>query len=174
MKYSRRDFGKFALGSIPVASAVLADPRRFFAAQAKPNSKINGVQIGVISYSYRSMPDQSAEAVLGYITADGISACELETPVWPYAYKRLGYTPQLAVASQGEREGAAELRRLRLHRARLFPDNLHGMVKRARRAVVAVAVRPAERQQLLVRRELPLRQGQHQAVVDKPAAVARH
>ncbi len=93
MKYSRRDFGKFALGSIPVASAMLADPRRFFAAQAKPNSKINGVQIGVISYSYRSMPDQSAEAMLGYMLTDGISACELETPVWPYAYKKMGFTP---------------------------------------------------------------------------------
>jgi sugar phosphate isomerase/epimerase len=111
MKYSRRDFGKFALGSIPVASAVLADPRRFFAAQAKPNSKINGVQIGVISYSYRSMPDQSAEAVLGYITADGISACELETPVWPYAYKRLGYTPPARggfPGGAGGRGGAAQ------------------------------------------------------------------
>jgi sugar phosphate isomerase/epimerase len=92
MKYSRRDFAKLALGGIPVASAILADPRRFFAAE-KPNSKINGVQIGVISYSYRSMPDQSAEAMLGYITTDGISACELETPVWPYAYKKLGFTP---------------------------------------------------------------------------------
>jgi sugar phosphate isomerase/epimerase len=94
MNYSRRDFGKFAFGSIPVASALLADPRRFFAApQAKPNSYINGVQIGVISYSYRSMPDQSAEAMLGYMVTNGISACELETPVWPYAYKRMGFTP---------------------------------------------------------------------------------
>jgi sugar phosphate isomerase/epimerase len=94
MNYSRRDFGKLALGSIPAAAAVLANPERLFSTPApKPDSYINGVQIGVISYSYRSMPDQSAEAVLGYITADGISACELETPVWPYAYKRMGYTP---------------------------------------------------------------------------------
>jgi sugar phosphate isomerase/epimerase len=92
MEYSRRDFAKLALGGIPVATAILADPRRFFAAE-KPNSKINGVQIGVISYSFRSMPDQSAEAVLGYITTAGLSACELEAPVWPYAYKKLGYTP---------------------------------------------------------------------------------
>ena len=33
-------------------------------AAAKPNSKIKGVQIGTITYSYRSMPDQSAEATL--------------------------------------------------------------------------------------------------------------
>jgi sugar phosphate isomerase/epimerase len=94
VNYSRRDFGKFALGSIPVAAAVLANPERLFSMPAaKPNSYINGVQIGVISYSYRSMPDQSAEAMLGYMTTDGISACELETPVWPYAYKRMGFTP---------------------------------------------------------------------------------
>jgi sugar phosphate isomerase/epimerase len=94
MKYSRRDFGKFALGSIPVASAMLADPRRFFAAQAKPNSYINGVQIGVITYSFRSMPDQSAEATLGYITTAGLSACELMNgPCWDYAYKKTGFTP---------------------------------------------------------------------------------
>ncbi len=43
----------------------------------KPNSKINGVQIGVITYSFRSMPDQSAEATLKYIIESGISAIEL-------------------------------------------------------------------------------------------------
>jgi sugar phosphate isomerase/epimerase len=95
MNVSRRDFGKFALGTIPVAAGVLANPERLFSIPAaKPNSYINGVQIGVISYSYRSMPDAtSAEAVLGYILADGISACELEVPVWPYAYKRMNFTP---------------------------------------------------------------------------------
>jgi sugar phosphate isomerase/epimerase len=93
MKYSRRDFGKLALGGIPVASAILADPRRFFAAE-KPNSKINGVQIGVITYSFRSMPDQSAEATLGYITTAGLSACELMNgPCWDYAYKKTNFTP---------------------------------------------------------------------------------
>lgn len=43
----------------------------------RPNSKINGVQIGVISYSFRSMPDQSAEAILGYCRELGINAMEL-------------------------------------------------------------------------------------------------
>ncbi|MFK5973681.1 MAG: hypothetical protein QM485_10415 [Flavobacteriaceae bacterium] len=43
----------------------------------KPNSIIKGVQIGVITYSFRSMPDQSAEATLKYIVACGISAVEL-------------------------------------------------------------------------------------------------
>jgi sugar phosphate isomerase/epimerase len=94
MNCSRRNFGKLALGGIPLASAILADPRRFFAAQAKPNSYINGVQIGVITYSFRSMPDQSAEATLGYITGAGLSACELMNgPCWDYAYKRSNFTP---------------------------------------------------------------------------------
>ena len=43
----------------------------------KPNSLINGVQIGVITYSFRDMPDQSAEATLKYILDSGISAIEL-------------------------------------------------------------------------------------------------
>ncbi|GAB3274126.1 hypothetical protein GCM10027347_46820 [Larkinella harenae] len=43
----------------------------------KPNSLINGVQVGVITYSFRDMPDQSAEATLKYILDSGISAVEL-------------------------------------------------------------------------------------------------
>lgn len=43
----------------------------------KPDSKINGVQIGCITYSFRSLPDQSAEATLQYVKDCGISAIEL-------------------------------------------------------------------------------------------------
>ena len=43
----------------------------------KPNSLIDGVQIGVITYSFRDMPDQSAEATLQYVQDSGISAIEL-------------------------------------------------------------------------------------------------
>ena len=43
----------------------------------KPNSLIDGVQIGVITYSFRDMPDQSAEATLQYVLDCGISAIEL-------------------------------------------------------------------------------------------------
>ncbi|MCP9237789.1 sugar phosphate isomerase/epimerase [Lewinella sp. JB7] len=43
----------------------------------KPNSVIKGVQIGTITYSFRSMPDQSAEATLQYVIDSGISAIEL-------------------------------------------------------------------------------------------------
>lgn len=42
-----------------------------------PDSTISGVQIGTITYSYRSMPDQSAEGLLAYVVESGISAVEL-------------------------------------------------------------------------------------------------
>ena len=37
---------------------------------------INGVHVSTITYSYRSMPDQSAEAILRYVVDSGISAIE--------------------------------------------------------------------------------------------------
>src|SRR5262250_2158759 len=73
MNYSRREFGKLALAGV---SAAAISERAIFA-QGKPNSLINGVQVGTITYSYRSMPDQSAEALLNYVVTDGISAIEL-------------------------------------------------------------------------------------------------
>ena len=78
MSISRREFGKLALAGLP-AAALLGRTESIFGAfvQAKPNSLINGVQIGTITYSYRSMPDQSAEATLRYIIDSGISAVEL-------------------------------------------------------------------------------------------------
>src|SRR5215472_3553066 len=87
MSYSRREFGKLALTGLP-AVAVLSRNEEIFGAfaQAKPNSLINGVQVGTITYSYRSMPDQSAEATLKYIVDSGISAIELMGgPVEAYA-----------------------------------------------------------------------------------------
>ncbi len=46
-------------------------------ADRKPNSKISGVQVGVITYSYRSMPSQTLEDILQYVVRSGISAVEL-------------------------------------------------------------------------------------------------
>ena len=74
---TRREFGKLAL-AVPAATMLGRSESIFGAfAQAKPNSLIDGVQIGTITYSYRSMPDQSAEATLKYIVDSGISAIEL-------------------------------------------------------------------------------------------------
>jgi sugar phosphate isomerase/epimerase len=77
MEYTRRDFTKLALTAVP-ALGLMGEP--VFGStlwQGKPNSLFNGVQIGAITYSYRSMPDQSAEATLQYILDSGISAIEL-------------------------------------------------------------------------------------------------
>jgi sugar phosphate isomerase/epimerase len=78
MSYTRREFGKLALAGVP-AAALLGRSESLFGAltQAKPNSVFGGVQIGTITYSYRSMPDQSAEAILKYVVDSGISGIEL-------------------------------------------------------------------------------------------------
>jgi sugar phosphate isomerase/epimerase len=92
MDYTRREFGKLALAGLP-AAALLETP--LFAAalaQAKPNSLIDGVQIGTITYSYRSMQDQSAEATLKYVLDSGISAIELMGgPAESYAQAQTGF-----------------------------------------------------------------------------------
>lgn len=74
---SRRRF----IGSTALAAAGMAlASKSVFAAgslfQSKPNSVINGVQIGVITYSFRSMPG-SAEQLLKYCLECNINAIEL-------------------------------------------------------------------------------------------------
>ena len=66
MRYTRREFGRLALSALPATTLL-----------RNPNSVIDGVHIGTITYSYRSMPDQSAEATLRYILESGISEIEL-------------------------------------------------------------------------------------------------
>ncbi|MDR0394143.1 MAG: sugar phosphate isomerase/epimerase [Tannerella sp.] len=52
----------------------------------KNNSKFGGVQIGTITYSFRSMPDQSLEGILRYSVEAGLSSVELMgTPVERFA-----------------------------------------------------------------------------------------
>src|SRR6266436_3310363 len=92
MLYTRRDIGKLALLGWPAASLVEGAA----AGQArKPNSVIEGVSIGTITYSYRSMPDQSAEATLLYVVGSGISQIELMN----------GPAESFAGAPQGARGG---------------------------------------------------------------------
>src|SRR4026207_2101627 len=77
MAFTRRDFGKMTLAGLPAAALFDSPLLAAVLAQGKPNSKFGGVQLGVITYSYRSMADQSAEATLKYVVDSGISAIEL-------------------------------------------------------------------------------------------------
>jgi sugar phosphate isomerase/epimerase len=77
---NRREFlQKSALGiaGLAVAPSWLQGAPAFIKSLNKPNSVINGVQIGCITYSFRSMPDQSAEATLKYVVDSGLSSIEL-------------------------------------------------------------------------------------------------
>ena len=70
---SRREF----LSSAAAIAAGFALPRNLLAADAaKPNSVFNGVRVGCISYSYRSMAN-TAEETLKALLADGLSEVEL-------------------------------------------------------------------------------------------------
>ena len=76
----RREFlQKSALGIVGALTAPtwLQGAPALIKSLGKPNSIINGVQIGCITYSYRSMADQSAEATLQYVLDSGISSIEL-------------------------------------------------------------------------------------------------
>src|SRR5687768_940143 len=106
MRYTRRDIGKLALSALPAASLlrwplsgraqspldvardkpldvardkpldVARDKPLEVARDTHPNSTINGVRVGAITYSYRTMPDQTAEAILRYVVDSGISQIE--------------------------------------------------------------------------------------------------
>ncbi len=63
-------------GSAALAASSMMGYRALAAMAAKPDSVFNGVQIGIITYSYRSLPS-TAEDILKYVTKCGISSIEL-------------------------------------------------------------------------------------------------
>ena len=65
MLYTRRDWGKLALASVPLARALAA-----------PDSRFGGVQIGIISYSYRDL-NLDLDATIKATAGLGISEIEL-------------------------------------------------------------------------------------------------
>jgi sugar phosphate isomerase/epimerase len=75
MNLNRRDFGKLALAAAVVPTTSLL--------AAKPDSVYGGVQIGVITYSFREMPEAhtSAEKMLQYISESAASGIELMADV---------------------------------------------------------------------------------------------
>jgi sugar phosphate isomerase/epimerase len=67
MLYTRRDVGKIALASLALP--------KFLEVGLRADSKFNGVQIGAITYSYRTIPD--AFAILKAMKDMGLSEVEL-------------------------------------------------------------------------------------------------
>jgi sugar phosphate isomerase/epimerase len=90
MNLNRRDFGKLALAAAAPTGALLA---------AKPDSVYSGVQIGVITYSFRDMPEAhtSAEKMLQYIIESGASGIEFMSD----AAEAYAGSPAVAYAQAG-------------------------------------------------------------------------
>jgi sugar phosphate isomerase/epimerase len=77
MKISRRKF----IGTTAAAAALTAVPFNYSfgigtQSQKKPNSKVNGVQLGCTTYSYRTMPHK-VDDVIQYLLLAGINSIEL-------------------------------------------------------------------------------------------------
>jgi sugar phosphate isomerase/epimerase len=68
MEFTRRDLGKIALVSVPLARA--------FGAKMI-DSKIDGVQIGAISYSFNTLASPDPEKIVQAYTEIGLGECEL-------------------------------------------------------------------------------------------------
>jgi sugar phosphate isomerase/epimerase len=68
MEFSRRDLGKIALASVPLSRA--------FGAKMI-DSKIDGVQIGAITYSFNRIASPDPEAIIKAYVEVGLGECEL-------------------------------------------------------------------------------------------------
>jgi sugar phosphate isomerase/epimerase len=101
---SRRTF----IGGVAAMAASAMVPRSApAAAQAKPSSNFSGVQIGLITYSFRSMPS-SAEDLLKYTVQCGLDSVELMGgPAEQFAR---GHTPETGVG--GPMDGFEALRKM--------------------------------------------------------------
>ena len=50
--------------------------------RARPNSRINGVQIGVQSYSFRDLPDQTPAGILRYCLESASTPWSCRARIW--------------------------------------------------------------------------------------------
>jgi sugar phosphate isomerase/epimerase len=117
--YSRREFGRLALVGLPAAVA-------FARGSSEINSKVNGVRIGVQSYSFRALSLDDAIKAMAEI---GIGECELfsghvEPRVGPPGGggqrppESAGRTPPQGASPQGGGGMSAEARRQRQEETR--------------------------------------------------------
>jgi sugar phosphate isomerase/epimerase len=105
MNYTRR---QWVVGATAAAVAGQQLKALGQAGRAKPNSVFGGVQIGIITYSFRALPG-GANETLGYCLECGISAVELMSPVAEsYAGaplpQRARVTPSMTAAERAEIE----------------------------------------------------------------------
>ena len=142
---SRRQFiatsATVAAGLAVTSKSVIGAPT-ILKTYGKSGSVIKGVQIGVITYSYRSLPDQSAEATLKYILDSGISAIELMGgPAESYAgipestIDRSAMFPLFRKQRNGEELTADEQKQLDEMRAKM---DAHGKAVAEWRAAVSM------------------------------------
>jgi sugar phosphate isomerase/epimerase len=110
--YTRRDFGKIALAALPVASAF-----------AKINSKINGVQLGVQTYSFRDFPREGiVDAVIKAMTDIGLGECEVTADQFEPTQPRI---------ERGDTAGREKARNdLRAWRLSVSMDHFKGLKKK--------------------------------------------
>ncbi len=102
MLYTRRELARLALAAVPAAR--LLPPSSVSGFQAKPDSKVRGVMIGMnVPYNFggRSMP---VDQIIQNCVQLGVSGVELRTqPVEAF----LGVPEQLVAAGQGGGRAAA-------------------------------------------------------------------
>jgi sugar phosphate isomerase/epimerase len=98
---SRRRF----LGTTAAAAAVSMVPFNFSFANSskKPNSKVNGVQLGLTTYSYRAI-SHNLEEVLEYVLKAGVNALEMRSVL----EEGLGIPPSPTQVRKGEVISAQE------------------------------------------------------------------
>jgi hypothetical protein len=106
-KISRRKF----LGTAAGAAALAVMPGNFSFAigkqNKKPNSKVGGVQLGLTTYCYRSIPHK-ADEVLQYVLQSGVSSVEMRSVLEeslgiPQGPPRVPPGTQLTEAEKAER-----------------------------------------------------------------------
>src|SRR5215471_5296899 len=110
MLYTRRDLGKLALASMPIAAARGA---------ASIDSTFYGVQIGAITYSFNSIANTDPEAIIKAYVEIGLGEAELMSnhcealagaPTVARGGGRGNLTPEQQAARQAQQE---ELRKWR-------------------------------------------------------------
>jgi sugar phosphate isomerase/epimerase len=112
--YTRRDFGKITLAALPLASAF-----------AKINSKINGVQLGVQTYSFRDLPPEGiVDAVIKAMTEIGLGECEVFGSQFEPVQPRIERGPAGSAAREKARND------LRTWRTTVSMDHFKGLKKK--------------------------------------------